>query len=116
VPAPALIRTTAVAALLLAACGCTGASTDSGGSLTLKKADFGADWPLTVAEATVVCGKANRLMVESGGTTYYLNGLAKGDHKWADLFLIWADDPDVPGLKKDMGPLTEKALGYCQGR
>jgi len=43
-------------------------------------------------------------------------GLAKGDHKWADLFLIWADDPDVPGLKKDMGPLTEKALGYCQGR
>lgn len=65
----------------------------------------GERWPLTVDRAVVVCGPAYQLMLavpDTSGTWYYLNGTAKGTHKYADLMQIWKDDPDVKGLKIGM--------------
>jgi hypothetical protein len=44
---------------------------------------------------------------------YAVNGLAKGTDKYADIMAIWADNPDVPGLKKDMSGLTDEGLSLC---
>ena len=78
----------------------------------------GERWPLTVAKAVIVCAPANRLILavpDTSGTWYWLNGLAKGTHKYADLNTIWKDDPDVAGLKIGMW-LTTYGVEKCQGR
>ena len=76
----------------------------------------GKQWPLTVDRAEVICGSANRLMLgvpDASGTVYALNGTAKSDHKYADLFAIWKDDPDNPGAKIEMW-LTTYGVEKCQ--
>lgn len=75
-------------------------------------ASEGWEWPLTVDNATVFCGGNGRLVLNSEGTNYALNGLAKGDGL-RDLNPIWKDDPDVSGLKIDAGGLTEWATQAC---
>lgn len=72
----------------------------------------GWEWPLTVDSATVFCSGSGRLVINAEGKNYALNGLAKGDGLPA-LNPIWKDDPDVSGLKIDVGGLTEWATQAC---
>lgn len=84
--------------------------------MTAAMTPTGERWPLTVDKAQVVCGPANRLMLavpDINGKWYYLNGLAKQTHSYADLFEIWKDDPDVPGLNIGMW-LTDFGVEKCQ--
>jgi hypothetical protein len=83
----------------------------------VARADFGAEWPLTVESGTVACegsGGGGSATFSTGGQTYALNGLAKGKNAGADIDPIWADNPAVPGLKKDISVLIDKALELCK--
>jgi len=82
--------------------------------------DMGDVWPLTVdygaldCRASVIDGvtlKSVTLRVPN--KQYAVNGTAKTHTPFPDIDEIWADDPDVDGLKIGMGPLTERGLALC---
>lgn len=72
-------------------------------------------WPLTVNEATPVCGTQNpsSLGVEVGGITYALNGTGKTWEHWKDLHAIWAPDPTIPGAYINEGDLLDYVRRHC---
>ncbi len=47
------------------------------------------------------------------GTTYAVNGTAKTHTDYPGIEAIWADDPDVEGLKIDIGPVLDAGLLLC---
>lgn len=83
--------------------------------------DLGDEWPLTVDYAVLACepitagGMALQVatLAAPDGTVYALNGTAKDHTEAADIEPIWADNPDVEGLKVDISPLIDKALTLC---
>lgn len=74
-------------------------------------------WPLTVPEGTLACeslgGRLGRVTITANGTTYWVNGLAKGTHRFADLDEIWRADPSFPAIKVNIGPLLDRGLALC---
>jgi hypothetical protein len=84
-----------------------------GSSVSVSKADFGKDWPLTVDSGTLHCEGAGTVTFASGGTTYAVNGFAIGEHKYADIQAIWAKDPSGMVPRKDIGPLIQHGLKLC---
>lgn len=90
----------------------------AGKSVTVTSAEYGSRWPLKVSRATLECREAHEIVLIANGKTYWFNGLAKGAarlHGWANLEDIWLDDPDfgIPGAKKDIHPLDERAQQLC---
>lgn len=89
----------------------------------LVSTDYGAEWPLTVPYAIVKCkektaaGRVLQLVTveSSDGTEYAVNGTAREHTELADVFLIWADDSNAPGLKVDISPVIEAGLLLCAG-
>ncbi|MDU7360487.1 MAG: DUF2511 domain-containing protein [Propionibacteriaceae bacterium] len=86
----------------------------------ITRSDLGADWPLTVDYGILQCraktsgGRELKIasFVAPDGTEYALNGHAKADGV-AEIDPMWADNPKVQGLKIDISPLTDRALGLC---
>lgn len=74
--------------------------------------DFGSNWPLTVSSGKLKCTK-NAVTFIDGATIYALNGAAKELSYAVDVAPIWADNPSVAGLKKDIGPLIDRGLKLC---
>lgn len=90
-----------------------------GKSTVVAKAEFGEKWPLKVTQATLECRELGRIVLKANGKTYWFNGLANGVAKkngWANLEDIWIDDPDfgIPGAKKSIGALNDRAQRLCQ--
>ena len=87
----------------------------------ITRTDLGEEWPLTVDYGVVACQvkMAGRIRLEIAtftapdGTEYALNGNAKSHTDAADIEPIWAPNPDVDGLKVDIGPLIERARTFC---
>lgn len=87
----------------------------------LISTDFGDEWPLTVPYVVVKCenitADGRKLQVATletpDGRVYAANGTAKDHGKYNDLNPIWADDPDVDGLKVTMKPVLNAALVLC---
>lgn len=85
------------------------------------RTDMGDEWPLTLDYGVVACENdtagGQPLMIatfaDPGGTLYALNGTAKSHTDAADIEPIWADDPEVEGLKISIGPLIDHALTFC---
>lgn len=87
----------------------------------LVSTTFGDQWPLTVPYVVAHCKNitvaGRHLQVATvdapNGETYAVNGTAKdhGDH--VDIDPIWAPHPDVSGLKRNIGPVTDAALALC---
>jgi uncharacterized protein DUF2511 len=80
-----MARTFVVLALVLTGCGSSG----DGGGLEVSRADFGADWPLTVQSGTLNCEGAGAVTFTTNGTTYAVNGLASGMDEWPEIDSIW---------------------------
>jgi len=110
--------------LMLAGCASTSAATDGSTSFTaaapdpmsISKSTFKGTWPLTVNSATIVCGSKSQesVGVESGGTTYALNGPGKTFEQWPWVDAIWAANPDPnSGPKITLGDLTDYARAKC---
>lgn len=74
-------------------------------------------WPLTVPEGTLACESLGRglgrVTITVGGKTYWVNGTAKGTHRYADLEEIWRADPSYPAIKVNIGPLLDRGLALC---
>lgn len=102
----------------LASCG--GSRSDSaqegGGSSNaalMSRDQLGSDWPLTVDEGAVRCEGAGEVYFEATGQTYAVNGTAMGMSDLPDIDAIWADDPETPGLKINIGPIIDRGLKLC---
>ncbi|MCW2537469.1 MAG: hypothetical protein JWQ26_3168 [Modestobacter sp.] len=93
-------------------------SSDSAGEVgEVSRAEFegeGRTWPLTVDRGTLDCEPANRVIFTADGTTYAVNGTAKGAGEWPDIDPIWADDGSGLGLKVDIGDLIGAGLALCE--
>ncbi len=101
----------ALAALGLVAVACSTAS-----ELEVSKFDAGArwsfaNWPLTVNAATLGCDRPFAAYVEVEDRRYDLNG--PGITKYGRTQPVWADNPDIPGTKKNIGVLLDPALALC---
>jgi hypothetical protein len=105
----------------------------------VSSADLGENWPLTVERGTLVYEEPGAVLFVYEGTTYHLNGLAKGiekrDHRgWKDIDPLWAHDPDAEPLerpadwdeeeegpwedypwKRNIGPLIQRGLALGEG-
>jgi hypothetical protein len=47
------------------------------------------------------------------GTVYALNGTAKMRNAGADPGSVWAEDPDMPGLRVNIGDVIDLGLDLC---
>lgn len=88
----------------------------------LVSSGYGDDWPLTVPYVVAHCkniavGGRNLQVVTidtPDGTTYAANGTAKDHTDYPSLQPIWADNPDVEGLKIDISPVIDAGLKLCR--
>ena len=76
--------------------------------------ELGEDWPLTVDEGIVRCEGAGEVYFEADGTTYAVNGTARGASDAPEIDQIWADDPEIKGLKINIGPIIDRGLELCE--
>lgn len=90
------------------------------GQEEISQSDMGEEWPLTVSSGILKCEepKENELNVqivtfEAEGKIYAVNGIAKGREAGEDIDPIWADNPNIPGAKKDIGPLISRGRALC---
>lgn len=82
---------------------------------------FGDEWPLTVpyvvghCDEITVSGRSLQMATvdDPNGKTYAANGTAKDHGNFLDIDPIWASNPDVSGLKKDISPVIDAALALC---
>lgn len=77
----------------------------------VSRAMFGDAWPLIVEEGTLSCVEGDKVLFETSGTFYAVNGTAKGVNRWLDLRQITA--PAGNGLIKDARPLVDRGLKLC---
>ncbi|MGH3042597.1 MAG: DUF2511 domain-containing protein [Gaiellaceae bacterium] len=84
-------------------------------STRITRSEFGDDWPFTVEEAELRGAGSHgfgSVTIKVNGTEYALNGIAKGQHRFEDVELIWADDLET-GAKKNIGPIIDRGLKLC---
>jgi hypothetical protein len=71
-----------------------------------------ADWPLTVRRGTLTCVDGLFVVYAVGGVTYAVNGTARG-RGYDEIEPIWADDPEIEGIKVSIKPLIDVGLSLC---
>jgi len=80
----------------------------------VSRATMGEDWPLTVDSGTLRCEGDAVTFETTDGDIYAVNGTAKTTTDYPDIDAIWADDPALAGLKKNIGPLIDQGLKLCE--
>ncbi len=95
--------------ILLGGC----ASSSDTKTVTVSKAGFGDNWPLTVDSGELACEGNAVTFKAPDGTRYAVNGTAQGSTGLPEIDPIWADNPDTTGLKINIGPLIDAGLEVC---
>lgn len=83
----------------------------------ITKQEFGATWAFTIDEGVLSCKGSNgvgEVLFTANGKTYAVNGTAQGTKKYLPIDDVWADDPLIPGAKKNIGAFIEKGLNLCR--
>lgn len=88
----------------------------------LVSTNFGDKWPLTVPYVVATCKNITAggellhivTVTDPDGNTYSGNGTAKAHTPYPSVDAIWADNPDVSGLKVDISPVVDAGLDLCQ--
>ena len=81
----------------------------------MSRADWGEEWPLTVDSGIVRCEAGTQVVFEANGETYAVNGTAMTQlPDLPRIDEIWADSPDIAGLKVDIGPVIDTGLDLCE--
>jgi hypothetical protein len=83
----------------------------------ISKQEFGSDWPFTVDEGILAC-KGSRGVAEvvftANGLSYAVNGTAKGAKKYRPVEEVWAENPSLPGTKKNLSSIIDRGLKLCR--
>lgn len=87
----------------------------------LVSTSFESDWPLTVAYVVIHCKNITaggmKLQVVTldapDGSSYAVNGTAKDHTDYPSVEAIWADNPQVAGLKINIRPIIDGGLALC---
>ena len=117
-----MARVSLLVVLALCLCvGCGGGDDggDGGGDEpgAVSKGELGEEWPFSVSEGVLHCegsGGVGAVTFEADGTTYAVNGFAKELEAGADIEEIWANNPAIPGTKKNIGPIIDRGLALCE--
>lgn len=82
----------------------------------ISREELGDKWPLTVDSGEIECRPGTVIVFHSGGKTYAVNGGAISRNQWPRIDAIWAsaNDPLVPQLKKNMGPIIDAGRDLCK--
>lgn len=85
----------------------------------ISRADMGAEWPLTVESGVIGCERGRAIKFLANRKTYSINGTAQAYSKthgfgWLQVNSIWADNPDIPGTKINIGPLIARGQKLCR--
>lgn len=106
---------TVILAVLSAGCGT--------GGVKIARTEYGDKWPFTVNEGILSCRDTGRTvgttrMIEitftANGVVYAVNGTAKQNRSYSNIDAIWADDPSLPGTKKNIGPIIDRGLALAK--
>lgn len=84
----------------------------------IEPKDLGKPWPFTMRSGTLECHNRGAIVFVANGKTYTINGTADAYARarnlpWVDVRPIWRDDPSIPGIKIDMGPVIERGQKLC---
>ena len=77
----------------------------------IEKKDYKSTWAFTVDKVRIGCQK-QLPVVEANYQTYGLTGFS-ASMVGQDISPIWADDPLIKGLKKNISPFIDMALKMC---
>jgi hypothetical protein len=86
-------------------------SCSNSNEIEILKETFEGDWPFTVESGTLGCDKS-MIYFTTNGKTYGINGISKKTYPEPDE--IWADNPDIPGLKISIGDVVNKGMELCE--
>jgi hypothetical protein len=89
------------------------ASSSDTKTIIVSKAGFGDSWPLTVDSGELACEGSAVTFKAPDGTTYAVNGTARGSTDLPEIDRIWAEAPGTMGLKINIGPLIDAGLELC---
>jgi len=78
----------------------------------ISKTEFGENWAFAVDEGILECRNKEVVFI-ADGKTYAVNGTAKQSKRYIPIEEIWADDPNIKGIKKNIGFTIEKGLELC---
>ena len=114
------LRTLLVLLLLAVLTGLSAVACGGGGGV-LHRDDYGAEWPLTVDEATLGCYGGSELPApyfEVDSVRYPMTGwaetiLSQRGFEIRPLQRIWRDDPEVRGAKVNIGPWIDRGSELC---
>ena len=100
--------------LFLATLGC-----GAGNSKTVRAADYGDAWPLTVSEAKLVCEGPYAVFLKVDDRYYGVNGMGRNyvnDRYLTDSYpleSIWLHDPRAQDSRINISPLLDDGLVLC---
>ena len=100
--------------------GLLGVACGADNSITIKEADYGQTWPLTIPKATLICEGYAAVFVQADGKRYGVNGFGKTYVAKSypltsrDLEIIWRPDPRGIKPRADISPLLSDGLDLCE--
>jgi hypothetical protein len=84
-------------------------------TITITAAEYGAEWPFTVNEGTLMCLPPGAVILKTRQGMYNINGLAMSHYERnKDIREIWKPDPKIPGMKIYLGDITNRGLKLCK--
>jgi len=109
-------RIVILVAPILILCGCDESTTSSDAShrVRVTESEYGDKWPLTVDSGEIECIDDYFIVFHvTNGKTYALNGAATS-RGFPEIDPIWRDNPNLPGIKINIGPLIGRGLALCK--
>ena len=86
-----------------------------GNSMRIDASCFPEDeWPLSAEQGTLICHEVDAVTFTGAGGVYAVNGMAMTRDLGDDIDPIWLDNPELDGLKINIGPLIDLGLTLCE--
>jgi len=85
--------------------------------LLITQKEYGDKWPFTKEQGILTCKgtkKLGEVVLTIDGVSYAVNGTAKRTKTNQPLEKIWADNPAIPGAKKNLVDIIDRGLALCQ--
>jgi hypothetical protein len=84
-----------------------------GNRMEIDASCFDEPWPLTVDWGILHC-RDQAVTFVTAGRTYAVNGTALTWELGEEIYPIWAENPEIDGLRINIGPLIDAGLDLCE--